>query len=98
MTLQSSLEAFEPKGTPETKEPYASLEIVWKSLKDWGFTIDEYSKIPYSANEYKAWLQGQMTEKSKGQEEFLKTMFDLKFPGSTANPRILIHFRVRRSE
>lgn len=98
MTLQSSLEAFEPKGIPEAKEPYASLEIVWKSLKDWGFSVDEYQKIPYSEGEYRAWLTGQLSAKSKEQQEFLKTMFDLKFPGSVANPRILIHFEVRRSK
>lgn len=75
---------------------YASLETVWKSLKDWGFSVDEYAKIPYSEGEYKAWVSGQLTEKSSEQQDFLRTMFDLKFSGSPANPRMLIHFQVRR--
>ena len=96
MTPQLSLESFTAPVVPKTREPYSSLETVWKALKDWGFDVDEYAKLQFFPDEYKAWLKGQLSEKSPGQQEFLRTMFEVKFPGSRANPRILIHFQVRR--
>lgn len=98
MTPQLSLESFTAPVVPKTREPYSSLETVWKALKDWGFDVDEYAKLQFSQDEYKAWLSGELNEKSPEQQDFLKTMFNLKFPGSPANPRILIHFTVRRLE
>ncbi len=83
---------------PEQVIGYSSLETVWKALKDWGFKVDEYAKLQFSPDEYKAWLSGQISEKTAEQQDFLKTMFTLKFPGSPANPRTLIHFRIRRPE
>ena len=79
-------------------EPYSSLETVWQALSDWHYEVEEYAKLQYSDSEYKAWLSGQLNEKSPEQQEFLRTMFDLKFPGSQANPMILVHFRIRREE
>ena len=100
MTFVKLEDFFEPEEPIQKKQliGYASLQAIWKSLKDWGFSVDEYSKIPYSEGEYKAWLTGQLSEKSQEQQEFIKTMFNVKFPGSVANPMILVHFRVRRSE
>lgn len=85
-----------PVETQEAHPPYSSLETVWRALQDWGFVVDEYAKLQFFPDEYKAWLKGQLSEKSPGQQEFLRTMFEVKFPGSRANPRILIHFQVRR--
>ena len=98
MTFAKLEDFFEPEEPIHTEQliGYASLEIVWKSLKDWGFSVDEYQKIPYSEGEYRAWITGQLEEKSPEQQEFLRTMFELKFPGSPTNLKILIHFNVRR--
>lgn len=92
---QTLLSVFEKQKSP-VKEPYKSSETVSKALKNWGFDVTELTIIQYSKETYRAWITGKISDMSEDQQEFLVTMFDLKFGGTVANPHVLIHFRVRR--
>lgn len=98
MTSQLSLETFDSPQIQNNLAVYSSRETVWKALKDWKFEVVESSKVMFSKDEYKAWISGQLSDMPAEKQEFLKTMFAVKFPGSSANPQILIHFRIRRLE
>lgn len=85
---------IENRKISDTSKGYASLDVVWKALKDWGITVEEYNRKLYSKNEYKAKLKGKMSDFDVEVKDFINREFKVVFPGSIVAPFVWIHFKV----
>lgn len=86
---------IEKRSISDASKGYASIEIVCKALKDRGITVDEYDRKLYSKNEYKAKLNGKMSDFSDEVQNFINSSFKVVFPGSIDAPHTWINFAIK---